>query len=235
MVTNYWEHADKAREIAEGKLMIDAASAVGVKLLLVSSEPSVTRLSHGRLNKVSHFDSKAEYSDYARSSGVPYVEIQVGGYMNNYATISRPRPAGDGTYILASTWKPELRMPLIDTYHDTGLFARLAIESEEFNKEDGKVISAYGEWISVAEQVRIMSEVSGKQINYVQLSDEQMGSNMKSEGMPQHVIDDMLEMFRFHEEYWGQTYTHSNRKNLARAPRTFKEYCKTENWNKILV
>jgi nucleoside-diphosphate-sugar epimerase len=63
-VTNYWEHVDKACEIAEGKLMADVAKAAGVKLFILSSEPSATKVSKGRLDKVSRFDSKAEVSDH---------------------------------------------------------------------------------------------------------------------------------------------------------------------------
>jgi uncharacterized protein YbjT (DUF2867 family) len=182
----------------------------------------VTKLSKGRLSNVFHFDSKAEVSAYARSTGTPVVDIHVGGYMNNFATFSRPRPAGDGSYVVAGTWDPQCGMPLIDTYHDAGLFVRLAIESDEFNKGDGKVISAYSEWISITGQLKILSEVSGKKVKYVHLTDEQLEEGMKKEGMLQHMIKDMLEMFRFHEELWEDTYIHSNRGNLARRPRTFK-------------
>jgi hypothetical protein len=216
-------------------LMVDSASAVGVKLLILSSEPSVTKLSKGRLQHVSHFDSKAEVSDYARSASVPFVDLHVGGYMNNFTTLAKPRPAGNGSFVVASTWGPQCRMPLIDTFHDAGLFVRLAIESAEFNKGDGKVISAYGEWITVADQIRILSEASGKEVNYLKLTDEQLGEGMKQEGTPEHVVNDMLEMFRFHEEIWEETYIHSNRDNLARQPRSFKEYCETVDWNEVFA
>ncbi|KAK3669790.1 hypothetical protein LTR78_010307 [Recurvomyces mirabilis] len=234
-VTNYWEHVDKAREIAEGKLMVDAAKTVGVELFIWSSEPSVTKASKGTVTKVSHFDSKAEVSEYARSAGIRVVDVHVGGYMNNFTTFSKPRPAGDGSYMIASTWNPTARMPLIDTFHDAGLFVRQAIESEEFNSGDGRVIGAYGEWVSIEDQMEILTEATGKRIRYLQLTDEQMAAGMKEEGMPQHVIDDMLGMFRFHDGIWEDTYLHSNRGTLARAPRTFKEYCELEHWDGVFT
>jgi hypothetical protein len=126
-------------------------------------------------------------------------------------------------------------MPMIDTYHDTGLFVRLAIDSDDFNKGDGKVISAHSEWISIADQLKISSEVSGKKANYVHLTDEQLGEGMKKEGTPEHTIKDMLEIFRFHEELWEDTYVYSNRENLTRPSRTFKEYCEAEDWSKVFV
>ena|ERR1700722_12811143 len=147
-VTNYWEHVDKAREIAEGKLMVDVAKAAGVKSFTLSSEPSVTKPPEGRPEKVSHFDSKTVVPDYARSTGIRVVDIHVGGYTSNFVSFAKPRPAGDGQYVVAASWKPECGMPLIDTYHDAGLFVHLAIGSDEFNKDDGKIISAYAEWVT---------------------------------------------------------------------------------------
>jgi uncharacterized protein YbjT (DUF2867 family) len=235
IVTNYWEHVNKARETAEGKLMVDAANAVGIKLIILSSAPSTTKLSKGRLTKVSHFDAKAEVSEYARSTGTPVVDIHIGVYMSNFTSSFRPRPVGDGSYILASTWKPHCRLALLDTGHDAGLFVRLAIESDEFNKGDGKVIAAYAEWMPIADQVKILSEISRKKVNYVQLSDEQLAEWMKQAGTPEHVVDDRLQMFRFQEEVWEDTYVDSNRANLARRPRTFREYCQAQDWSKFLL
>lgn len=225
---------NQVREVDEGKQMIESAKRVGVKLLLISSEPSITKASNGRLTKVVHFDSKAEISDYARQAGVKFVEIYASAYMNNLTSFVKPRPAGDGTYIWDGTWSETTSLPLIDTYHDFGLFVRLAIESEEFNPGDGKVISAYSEWVSVADQARILSEVTGKVVRYNRITDEQLRSSLARAGLPPHAIDDMVDMFHFHEEYWAKTYVHSNRNGLARQPRTFREYCEAEDWSTVL-
>ncbi|KAJ7343685.1 NmrA-like domain-containing protein, partial [Mycena albidolilacea] len=37
IVTNFWEHLDKTREVAEGKMMVDAAKAAAVHLLIWSA------------------------------------------------------------------------------------------------------------------------------------------------------------------------------------------------------
>ena len=63
----------------------------------------------------------------------------------------------------------------------------------------------------------------------MQMIDEQLGKGVKREGMREHAIDDILQMYRFYEESWEEAYIHSNRKNLARRPRTFKKYCETED------
>ncbi|GJC80934.1 hypothetical protein ColLi_03772 [Colletotrichum liriopes] len=154
--------------------------------------------------------------------------------MNNFTSFIKPYPVGNGSYVVKGTWAPDTKMPLIDTYHDFGLFAQLAIESEEFNKGDGKVISAYAEWMDMAKQAQTLSQATGKEISYQQITEVESRSLMANTGFPPHVIDDMIDAFRFHEQVWEATYVHSNRKNLARQPRTFKEYCQTEDWSHVM-
>ncbi|KAH0423555.1 NmrA family transcriptional regulator [Colletotrichum camelliae] len=237
IMTNYWEHVDKARETAEGKTLGEAAQKVGVELLLVSSAPNATKVSNGILTKVYHFDSKAEIADHARALGVPFVDIHAAGYMNNFTTFSRPRPAGDGSYVVDGTWPEDMRMPLLDTYHDFGLFVRLAIESDEFNKGDGKIIWACGDQVTLPDQVKDISTVTGKKIAYNRVTEEQSRAGMAQAGLPPFVVDDMIEMFEFHG-VWNSAYaagSHINPAKLARPPRTFKEYVENEDWSSVFV
>ncbi|KAF0317419.1 nmrA family transcriptional regulator [Colletotrichum asianum] len=237
IMTNFWEHVDKAREIAEGKTLVEAAHKVGVKLLLVSSEPNATSVTNGNLTKVYHFDSKAEISDHARALGVPFVDIHAAGYMNNFTTFSRPRPAGDGSYVVDGTWPEDFQMPLLDTYHDFGLFVQLAIESDEFNRGDGKIIWAYGDQVTVPDQVKNISTVTGKKIANNKVTEEQIRAGMVQAGLPPFVVDDMIETFKFHE-VWNSAYaagSHVEPAKLARRPRTFKEYAENEDWSAVFV
>lgn len=114
-MTNFWEHMDGQREMAEGKAMVEAAKNIDVKLLLISSEENAT--------KVYHFDSKALISDHARGIRVPFADIYAGAYMNTFTTFTRPRPAGDGSYVVDGVWSEDTLMPLRDTYHDFGLLS----------------------------------------------------------------------------------------------------------------
>ncbi|GKT95267.1 hypothetical protein Ct61P_13117 [Colletotrichum tofieldiae] len=234
-MTNFWEHLDGERETAEGSLMVDSAKAVGVKLVLLSSLVGANRASNGKLTNVYHFDAKAAISDHARAIGVPFVEIHAGGYMNNFISFSRPRAAGDDSYVVDGTWTETTKVPLLDTLHDFGLFVRFSIESNEFNKGDGKIISAYGEWISIADQIKILNEVTGKKVTYNKLSYDQSRAGLAQAGLPPHAIDDMIDMFKFQESMWENVLVESNRKELARRPRTFREYAEAEDWSTVFV
>ncbi|KAK3166644.1 hypothetical protein OEA41_009769 [Lepraria neglecta] len=59
-VTNFWEKASAAIEIAQGKAMADAAVAAGASLLIWSTLPNVTKMTDGTLTGVVQWDSKAD-------------------------------------------------------------------------------------------------------------------------------------------------------------------------------
>ncbi|KAJ7866460.1 NmrA-like protein [Mycena olivaceomarginata] len=84
LVTNFWEHFSQEREISEGKMLIDATKAAGVKGVLWSGLPHVAKLSGGKYTKVANFDGKALVTEYGRASGVPFVDVQAGFYTANF-------------------------------------------------------------------------------------------------------------------------------------------------------
>ncbi|KAJ7665590.1 hypothetical protein B0H17DRAFT_1019278 [Mycena rosella] len=95
-VTNFWDPAvfpgtpNGSGEIVQGKNLVDAAKAVGVKFFVWSGLPSSTALSNGKHSKVYHFDSKAEIWEYLKSSGVPCAAVDTGYFADNlvgYASI----------------------------------------------------------------------------------------------------------------------------------------------------
>lgn len=236
VVTNFWEHLDGSRQIAEGELIVDCAAATtGVKLLLISSLPNVTKATGGELRKAVHFDAQAAAAKRARDLKLPFVEIQVAPYMNNFTTFQRPQPRGDGTYVVQSTWSPGTKHALLDTHHDFGLFVRLAVESPELSKGDGKVNSAYAEWLTLDEQAKAISKATGRTVVYEQISIDKYREIGAAMGLPAHVIDDMVDMNKFHEFYWERVFADTDLTQLARRPRSFLEYCQQEDWSSILI
>lgn len=215
--------------------MVDCAKKVGVKLLIISGLVSVKEASNGELTKVFHFDAKYDIVQYAKSLGVPYVDVQAAAYMSNITTYMRPAPLGGGIYAIRGIWSPGTTAPYIDTLHDYGLFVQLAIESEEYNRGDGKTISAWAEWISFEDICQVVGEASGKKLVYQQSTEEEARAGMAQAGMPPHAVDDYIEMSKFHEMYWAKVFVETDISKLARRPRTFKEYCKTIDWTTILV
>ncbi|KAJ7635108.1 NmrA-like protein [Roridomyces roridus] len=84
LVTNFFEHLDAARELAEGKLFIDAAKAAGARGIVWSGYASPTKISNGKYPNIVHWESKAAVTQYGRESGVPFVDVQCGSYGSNF-------------------------------------------------------------------------------------------------------------------------------------------------------
>jgi hypothetical protein len=137
--------------VAEGKMMVDAAKAVGVDLLVWSPLESVVNISKGKYIHVDHFDGKGEITDYARKSGVPLLIVPAGWYSINHVRSNAytPKKQADGSYVLGLPVGPNTVLPVIDTAHDYGLFVREGIESPAFGA--GTEVLASGEDISVQE------------------------------------------------------------------------------------
>ncbi|EJD54869.1 NAD(P)-binding protein [Auricularia subglabra TFB-10046 SS5] len=229
-VTNFWEHTIKEREVAEGKLMVDAAKAVGAKLFVWSGLENVTRNTDGKYTNVAHFDGKAEVTAYARTQ-LPTVDVQAGYYITNLATpLFQPRKLDDGSYVWDNPMAgDDTPMPYIDTEHDYGLFVRYAIETPEYRKGGDHAIYTYSERLSHPQAADILSRVRGIKLTIDPTPVEAYLAAAEASGMPPHVVADFKDS-RYAMQYGYYIHKETSaeqqavRKALARQPRTFEEF-----------
>ncbi|KAJ7110725.1 NAD(P)-binding protein [Mycena crocata] len=232
LVTNFWQHFDMKREIAEGKLFIDAAKSGGVSRIVWSGLPSITSLSGGKYVHVYHFDGKAVITEYGRKCGVPFVDVQAGFYGTNL--LDNPSmlvKQNDGSFAIPLPLKSTTVLPFIDAGHDYGLFVRQVLEVPVF--PNGSEFTAYGENISLQEMALQLSVATGKKIVFKQTSVEEFADSMRALGTPPHIVLDMTESFQFFDEF-GWKITSSN-VGLLRRPRTWAEFVKATDWSKALA
>ncbi|KAG8859527.1 hypothetical protein FRB96_004411 [Tulasnella sp. 330] len=231
VVTNFWEHHSMDREVAEGKMMIDAAKAANVRLLVWSGLENFSDISGGKYTHVLHFDGKAKVTAYAKEVGIPFVNVECGQYFANFLTMASPKKQEDGSFILFSPAPPDAVTPLVDTAHDYGLFVQKAIEQSE----PGTEIFAHGDVISGADLARQWGEVLGKKTSYVQVSEDQFKQGMAKAGVPEPVAIELLEMYLGIAElgYFGKKDLGPSLEGLERAPRTWVDFIKANDWSKV--
>ncbi|KAJ7055679.1 NAD(P)-binding protein [Mycena amicta] len=234
MVTNWAEHGDPPRETTEGKLMIDAAKAAGVKGIVWSGLPSIDALSGGKYKQVGHFESKARVSEYGRQSGVPFVDVQAGGYASNSLTFLRPTKIAPDVWATNLPIAPSVIMPVIDAELDYGLFVRKAIEAPVF--PDKQTWATWGELISMEDQMKQLSEFTGKNVIFNQITPEVFAEGLKSAGTPPHILPAIKEVFTSVGEfgYYAKDTVHSQ-EGLGRKPRTWREFVQTADWSGVFV
>ncbi|KAJ7145771.1 NAD(P)-binding protein [Mycena epipterygia] len=235
LVTNFWEHMDVNKEVAEGKLLIDAAKAGGASRIVWSGLSSVNKISAGKYVHVYHFDGKADIADYGRQSGVPFIDVQAGFYASNL--LNNPFlplvKQDDGSYLMKWPLKPTTVVPLIDTASDYGLYVRQVFEQPVF--PDGSEVLT-GVDITVQDLATQFSQATGKKISFKQTTIDEFEKPLQSLGLPPHIILDMRDSFQYFDEfgYYGPKPTASI-EGLARKPRTWAEFTETVDWSKVFV
>lgn len=121
-------NSSREQEIAEGKMLIDAAKAAGVGRIVWSGMPYCSKLSGGKITNLLHNDGKAVVTEYARQCGVPFVDVMAGHYasnlFNNPASLKFFVGQDDGSFAIPWPVKPTTVLPVIDAVSDYGLWVR---------------------------------------------------------------------------------------------------------------
>ncbi|KAF7296194.1 NmrA domain-containing protein [Mycena chlorophos] len=221
-VTNFEEHISAEREIAEGKLMVDAAASIPtLKLFIWSALESFAELTSGQVAGCAFFDAKAAVTAHAKSiPNFPLSVVQAGYYATNIFK-SVPfalRPDGSGGYTFSLPLSGSATVPLFDTAHDYGLYVRAAIELPQFGA-GSEVLS--GTHISYDDIIKELAAVTGKKIVFKPSTQPEFRAVF-----PFKPMADMVgEMFRGYDScgYYGPKPVTSP-DLLARKPRTWREY-----------
>lgn len=209
-------------EIKQGKLMVDTAVKVGAQYFIWMTLPHVTELTKGKYTKVVGFDDKAHVEDYIRKQPIKSAFFSPASFMQNYASMMKPRPNGDGTYSLGRLQSANTPLPLIDITGDTGKFVGAILANPD--KYEGKTFCAATKSYTIQEQADIMSKATGKTIKYFQMSEE-----MSRKVFPPNAADGLIQMMQYQEEfgYYGPDTDKLVQwavDNARGSPNTFEEY-----------
>ncbi|KAH8588904.1 hypothetical protein B0O99DRAFT_693059 [Bisporella sp. PMI_857] len=181
-------------EFQQGKALADAAVAAGVQYLIWSTLPSASQISGGKFQHVKHFDAKAEVERYIRSLPIKSAFFAPASFMQNFMGAMAPHPVGDGTYAISNVVRPDTPFPLIDVVSDTGKFVGVILADPD--QYAGKVLSGAVGLYSVAEIAKIISTVTGKAVEYVQIPDDVFRGFL-----PQQAAAAVSEMMLFIDEF----------------------------------
>lgn len=172
-VTNFWETRSEEIEVKQGKNVADACLAEGVKHLIFSTLPHVTKLTKGQYTHVDHFDGKAKVSEYIESikgDKMTATYFMPGFYATNVKSSIRPGPDGVPTFALP--WNAEKTMvPVFSPEDDTGKFVS-GILSQDLASVNGKHIHAVSEWITPAKLIEVVSKAAGKEVKFSEVDNE---------------------------------------------------------------
>ncbi|KAK4701680.1 hypothetical protein P7C70_g4551, partial [Phenoliferia sp. Uapishka_3] len=205
-VTNFDEHGDKAREIAEGKLMVDAALSSSIHLFIWSSLVSISTLSSGKYTKCEFFDAKAEVTSYLAKSGLPWANVPCGFYISNLIAspykFSRSEK-DDDSYVLRLPVKGETKIPVLDPKKDYGEYVLKAIEGEGMGA-GSEILS--GKLTSFKDIVEGLSKATGKTITFQEVDGQTFLRDVLDLSHLGPIAFMVLDMFLFFNNFGCKTF-----------------------------
>jgi uncharacterized protein YbjT (DUF2867 family) len=200
-VTFFWAHYSPEKEMAEVKIMAEAAKSAGLKHVIWSTLEDVRKhvpLADNRMPtlnekyKVPHFDGKGESDQYFINQGVPTTFMLASYYWENLIYFGMgPKRGADG--------KLSITFPMSDKKlagigaDDIGKCAYgIFKKSTEFI---GKRVGIAGEQLTCADMAKQLSTALGEEVFYNAVTPEQY----RAFGFP--GAEDLGNMFQFYAEF----------------------------------
>ena len=187
LVTIYWEHGDKEREIKQGKTVADACKRSGVKHLVYSGLEVVKDITG---KDCPHFDAKGYVERYLDEIGIPNTSVRHSFYYENFIGQSVFQKQDDNT----NQWTGCLKGPMdAISVEDRG--PAIASVFENPQEYIGRKIGISGEKITPEEYMSILTKVTGKTYRYQYVPVEVFEKFQ----FPGVHADDIAAMFDFFE------------------------------------
>ena len=210
-VQNTWE-AGVEREEEQGKRFARAVKDTGVQHFLYQSVASAHRDTG-----IPHFDNKWRVEGTLRELGIPsWTIVRPVFFMENLLGAWFKPYIDQGT--LAVGMKPETRLQSI-AVRDIGKYGLAVFERHAELK--GRDIDIAGDELSGPEMAAILSDVTGRQINFYQVPIDQVRSGS----------EDYARMLEWFDAVGYDADIDKNAKEFGVPPTRFREWAKEQRWN----
>ena len=200
-VTFFWNHMSPEREMAEAKVMADAAKEAGLKHVIWSTLEDTRQyipLTDDRIPtlmekyKVPHFDAKGESDRFFIEAGVPTTFLLTSFYYDNFIYFGMGPKKGADDKLLLTLPLGDRKLAMIAA-EDIGKAAYGIFKKGE--ELIGKTVGIAGDHQSGAEMAKAMSSALGQEVEYNKIP----SSVYRSFGFP--GADDLGNMFQFNHDF----------------------------------
>ncbi|WP_299825432.1 SDR family oxidoreductase [uncultured Pontibacter sp.] len=200
-------------QVHMAKTLVDEAKENGVKHIVklsamgADAEPPIMLGSWHR-----------EIEKYIEDSGIAYTFLRPASFMQNFVNYS------------ASTIKSEgkVYLPTGDGkigYIDVRDIAAVGVEVLTGEGHEGKIYELTGpEAISNGEAAQVLSEVTGKQVEFVDVPSDAARQAMIAQGAPDWMADAMIELYDVYKAGNSNQVFDSVQAVIDRKPHTFKQF-----------
>ncbi|KAL3483188.1 nmrA family transcriptional regulator [Aspergillus germanicus] len=200
LVTNMAEHMDPARETVQGINVADVCKETGVKHLVWSSLPYISKISNGKYTAALHFDGKALVDEHIRTLEIPHTIIRLGTYTSFVLDSLVPVPSDPTRYEMYFPTPMNLtsQLPLIDPAADVGKYVKEILLNPE--KTLSRVYNLGERYYSIAEIIEIL-ERNGVDVSLKVISHEDFKAGLAAKGVPEFFQEDLVQVIAFGVEF----------------------------------
>jgi uncharacterized protein YbjT (DUF2867 family) len=160
----------------------------------------------------------ADSEEYIKSSGLPYTFLRPNGFMQNFINYNGPTITTQNAFYGS---QGEGKVSHIDL-RDIGAVAVKALT------EDGHAGKAYTltgpEALSNERVAQILSDDTGREIQYVDLPPEQFKQALIAAGLPEWSADALVDLQRFYREGSASEVTSAVERLLSRKAISFEQF-----------
>lgn len=154
------------------------------------------------------------------ASGVAYTFVRPNGFMQNYANFSGQTIKAENVFYL----------PMGDgkvSHIDTRDIASVVTTALTQAGHEGKAYEITGtQAISNTDIAQIISEVIGRQINYIDVSETTAREGMKQAGMPEVLVEATMELYGIYKAGYASEVTDTVEQVTGKKPRSFEQFAK---------
>src|ERR1700681_3850294 len=201
----------------EALALLLAAQEAGVKhVVKLSVTQSVRDTTVGQWH--------AAIDDPLKKSSLAWTILRPGGFMQNFVEGSAPQPDG-GMYLPVGSAKAAF----IDT-RDIAAVAAKALTEPGYTGKESELTGP--EPIAYSEVAAIMSEVSGRQIRFVDVPESAARQAMLGQHMPDWMVDLILELCAWNKAGRAGEVNTTMADILGRPAHTFREFARdyADHW-----
>jgi len=196
-----------------GVNFVKAAKQAGVKYMVRASglgADSPQAITLGRWHR--------EVEKTVEDSGIAYTLVRPNSFMQNYITYASHTVKTQNAFYLP---QGEGKISLIDVRDIAAVIVAVLTEGGH----EGKAYDLTGlEAISNYQVAEILSKITGRTINYVDVTEDTARQNMKGMGMPEAIVEGLLELSAIIKAGYVSTISPAVEQVIGRKPISFERF-----------
>src|SRR5215813_1679444 len=206
----------KAAELAAN--LVKEAKKNGIKHIVkqsVMGADSELDVAHLRLHR--------QAEKMIEESGIPFTFLRPNDFMQNFVNFYSPTIKSNNALYLPAE---DAKVSFVDV-RDIAATAVKALTDDENGRHIGKAYTITGpEALSYSRVAEILSNVTGKKISYVNVSEEDTRAGMKAMGWEDWLIDTTLQLFDLYRKGYTSRVSSEVEEILGRKPISFTQFAK---------